>query len=62
MEYTITIRETLEREVKVEALSERQALDLVRDEYESGNIVLDSTNHTATEYLDNRGKVVAVWM
>ena len=62
MEYTITIRETLEREVKVEALSERQALDLVRDEYESGNIVLDSTNHTTTEYLDDRGKVVAVWM
>jgi hypothetical protein len=62
MEYTITVRETLEKEIKVKASSEREALDLVRDDYEHGGIVLDSSNHTSTEYVDEKGKVIAVWM
>lgn len=49
-EYAVEIIETLTRVVYVEAESEYEALEKVSDMYYSEEIVLDSSDHTNTDY------------
>ena len=40
-QYNVTITETLQRTILVEADNEQQALNMVQDDYDNENIVLD---------------------
>ena len=44
MEYTITIKETLERHVKIDAPDYNTAVDIAERMYDAGEIVLDYTD------------------
>ncbi len=48
--YKVTITETLERAVEVEAEDYEDAIDSVESEYHSGNIVLYAEDYTGTEF------------
>lgn len=47
-EYTITIEETLARQVKVKAENLEVATEQVERQYRKGDIVLDSSNYMST--------------
>ena len=49
MKYTINIRETLEREVEVDAGSAEEALLIAKTRYDNGDIVLDSEDFMGVE-------------
>ena len=48
--YTITITETLERDVEVEAAEDAEALNKVKEDYDNELIVLDYSDHADTRY------------
>lgn len=48
--YKIEITETLQRVVEVEAESENEAMDLVKEQYRNCDIVLDSTDFIGNEF------------
>lgn len=50
--YYVSVKETLKKVVSVDAESEEDAVDMVRDAYDNCDIILDSDNFT--------GKVVQV--
>lgn len=51
-EFNINIEETLERQITVRANTLEEALDKAWRMYNSGEIVLDYTDHTATEIYE----------
>ena len=54
MKFKITVRETLEREVEVDAEDLEDAFDKVEEKYdEADELVLDSEDHTTTELVYN---------
>lgn len=53
MKYKVIVREILEREVLIdesEAENEYQAIDIVQEQYDSEDIVLDSSDYIRTEF------------
>lgn len=44
MKYKIEFTETLQKTISIEAKSEEEAIQLAKEEYYKGNIVLDDTN------------------
>ena len=57
MEFIITITETLKRTIIAEAESSEEALDMVREAYNEGSIVLDSGDYYNTvEFKDETKK------
>lgn len=50
--YTITIVETLCRDITVDADNTMDAIDKVRDMYYNEEIVLDASDHFDTEFFD----------
>lgn len=54
MKFKIIVRETLEREVEVDAEDLEDAFDKVEEKYdEADELVLDSEDHTTTELVYN---------
>ena len=49
MKFQVQITETLQRLVEVDARSDRDAELFVRQQYRSGEIVLDSSDHIDTD-------------
>lgn len=43
--YEIEVVETLSRVIPIEAINEEQAIEVVKDLYSAGTIVLDSNDH-----------------
>lgn len=60
MKFKIIVRETLEREVEVDAEDLEEAFDKVEEKYdEADELVLDSEDHTTTELVyNNRIKTI----
>ena len=56
MKYRVKIKEYIEREVKVEANSEKEAESIVRDKYDKEEIILDCTDWKYTDYEVNEIK------
>ena len=56
MKYRVKIKEYIEREVKVEANSEKEAESIVRDKYDKEEIILDCTDWMYTDYEVNEIK------
>lgn len=50
MKFKIEITETLQRTIEVEASSQEQALKHIREQYASGEIVLDSNDYVDTRF------------
>ena len=48
--YKVTIAETLEREVEVEAPDWNHALDIVEESYWNGDVVLTADDHKDTDF------------
>ena len=57
-EFEVTVTETLQRTVKVEADSKDDALQMVKDMYRDSEIVLDSDDFADVEYSSNEGKEI----
>ena len=53
-EYDITIRETLEMTVTVEAESREEAEQFARDQWKRGKVVLDASHFTGVEFHAKR--------
>lgn len=53
--YTVQVKETLRRLVKVEAKTYEEAIEKVEDMYDREEIVLD-----ASDFVDNRFEVIEV--
>lgn len=49
-QYNVTITETLQRTILVEADNEQQALNIVQDDYNNDNIVLDYSDFQNVEF------------
>lgn len=49
MKYTVQISEMLQRLIEVDADSPNEAESIVRGLYRTGTIVLDASDHVATE-------------
>ena len=56
MKYRVKIKEYIEREVKVESNSEKEAESIVRDKYDKEEIILDCTDWMYTDYEVNEIK------
>lgn len=50
MKFKVTITESLEKVIEVEADNMSNAICLVEDQYRSGDIVLTADDYTCTEY------------
>lgn len=50
MKYRVKIKEYIEREVEVEANSEKEAESIVRDKYDKEEIILDCTDWMYTDF------------
>ena len=50
MKYTISIIETLERQIEIEAKTKEEALNKVKNKYDKEKIVLDSNDHVSTDF------------
>lgn len=50
MKYQVEVRETLSKVVDIEASSEDEAIQLVKEQYQNEEIILDSENYIETEY------------
>ena len=48
--YKVTITETLEREVEVDAPDWNHALDIVEESYWNGDVVLTADDHKDTDF------------
>ena len=48
--YNVTITETLQRTILVEADNEQQALNMVQDDYNNENIVLDYSDFKKVDF------------
>lgn len=48
--FKVTITETLEKEVEVDALDWNHALDIVEESYWNGDVVLTADDHTDTDF------------
>lgn len=51
MIYTVRIKETLIREIDINANSSDEAINLIHKMYDKGEIVLDSSDHTGTSIM-----------
>lgn len=49
MKYYVSVTETLNKVVSVEAENEKQAMQLVQDAYDNSEIILDSDNFCGVE-------------
>lgn len=49
-QYNVTITETLQRTILVEADNEQHALNMVQDDYDNDNIVLDYSDFQNVEF------------
>lgn len=49
-QYNVTITETLQRTILVEADNEQHALNMVQDDYNNDNIVLDYSDFQNVEF------------
>ena len=49
-QYNVTITETLQRTILVEADNEQHALNIVQDDYNNDNIVLDYSDFQNVEF------------
>lgn len=56
MKYRVKIKEYIEREVEVEANTEKEAESIVRDKYDKEEIILDCTDWMYTDYEVNEIK------
>ena len=52
--FEVTIRETLERRVKVEVASKEEAEDIIRQGWRNGDHVLGADDFTDVEFSANR--------
>ena len=52
--YDVTIRETLEVKMKVAANSREEAEQFARDQWKSGEVVLDASHFTGVEFHAKR--------
>ena len=57
-EFEVTVTETLQRTVTVEADSKDDAIQMVEDMYRDSEIILDSEDYTGVEYSSNEGKEI----
>lgn len=57
-EFEITITETLEKTVIVEAASKDDALQIAEDMWKDGDIILDADNFIGVEYQSDNGKEI----
>lgn len=57
-EFEVTVTETLQRAVKVEADSKDDAIQMVEDMYRDSEIILDSEDYAGVEYSSNEGKEI----
>lgn len=48
--YNVTITETLQRTILVEADNEQHALNMVQDDYDNANIVLDYSDFKKVDF------------
>lgn len=49
-QYNVTITETLQRTILVEADNEQHALNMIQDDYDNDNIVLDYSDFQNVEF------------
>lgn len=56
MKYRVKIKEYIEREIEVEANSEKEAEAIIRDKYNKEEIILDCTDWMYTDYEVNKIK------
>ena len=54
MKITVTVRETLEKEVTINAKNCDEAFDKVKEQYENEDIVLDYSDYINTEFFIKR--------
>lgn len=52
--YNVTITETLQRTILVEADNEQHALNMVKDDYDNENIVLDYSDFKKVDFDTER--------
>ena len=57
-EFEVTITETLQKTVSIEAETKEEAKQLVEDMWKDGDIILDADNFTDVEYAANNGKEI----
>lgn len=57
-EFVVTITETLEKTVIVEADSKDDALQIAEDMWKDGDIILDAESFTGVEYQSDNGKEI----
>ena len=57
-EFEVTITETLQKSVVVEADSKDDAIQMVEDMWEDADIILDSENFVGVEYESDNGKEI----
>ena len=57
-EFEVTVTETLQRTVTVEADSKDDAIQMVEDMYRDSEIILDSEDYAGVEYSSNEGKEI----
>lgn len=50
MKYIVEITETLQKAVEIDAESDSEAEEFVRQMYDAGELVLDADNHVDTEF------------
>lgn len=56
--FEVTVTETLQRTVTVEADSKDDAIQMVEDMYQDSEIILDSEDYAGVEYRSNEGKEI----
>lgn len=54
MEYKVIIVENLRKEVSVEASSEREAIEKVKDAYENCELVLSADDFSTVEFYEDK--------
>ena len=57
-EFEVTITETLQKSVVVEADSKDDAIQMVEDMWKDADIILDSENFVGVEYESDNGKEI----
>lgn len=57
-EYKVTVKEFLEKDVSIQANSKTEAIQLVKDMYKKGSIILDSEDYITTEFEVDEGKEI----
>lgn len=57
-EFEVTITETLQKTVNIEAETKEEAAQLVKEMWDNGDIILDADNFADVEYAANNGKEI----